>query len=92
MNIICRYSVIFAVPLKFIFWIGGQPTIIRTPRWYRITLCTMQVAVAQCRLMVHNIVLYHCSGAQHRSHKHPPHTDEIDYITLTSDAGSKNEP
>ncbi len=30
---------------------------------------TMQVSGAQCRLMVHNIVLYHHSGAQHRFHK-----------------------
>ena len=29
----------------------------------------MQVGGAQCRLMVHNVALYHWSGAQRRSHK-----------------------
>ena len=36
---------------------------------YKNPWCTTQVGGAQCRSMVHNVVLYSLGGAQRRSHK-----------------------
>ncbi len=45
--------------------------------------CTTEVGGAQCRSIVHNVALYHCGDAQHRSYKPTQtHTDRTVSIFL----------
>ncbi len=67
---------------KILYYVYGRfrPLLLKKIRPPCAPQCTMpQVGGAQRRSMVHNVALYHCSGAQHRSHKPTPTHGHLDF-------------